>query len=369
LTDPVIIVGAGPAGSSCAWKLASSGVECVLVDGSVFPRNKVCGGAIGSKGASLLIGSGMLSLAEFETLVDCRHLTMACYWQYDLLRSFASAGPSIALVDRRSFDNALLEKAASAGADVITGDRVRIVENGIVETASGRRLRYGSLVGADGAASTVRRQVFGRPRRRQGLGLEVFIPGHVRGQGTVSCIEIHFGLIPYGYGWIFPRKNDFCIGLGSIDGRVDSSTVAEKLKEFILRYAGGDHAELSGAVIPSLSLHPALGKGRIYLAGDAAGLIDHVSGEGIGYAIESGLLVAEGIASGNRRKMQRKASAGCAGRVRQSIHCRHLLYSPICRSRAMRSLRDKEKFFAGYWKLVSGEISYGEMMKGFLLDR
>ena len=67
--------------------------------------------------------------------------------------------------------------------------------------------------------------------------------------------------------------------------------------------------------------------------------------------------------------MQRKASAGCAGRVRQSIRCRHLLYSPICRSRAMRGLRDKEKFFSGYWKLVSGEISYGEMMKGFLLDR
>jgi flavin-dependent dehydrogenase len=311
----------------------------------------------------------MLSVAEFEALVNCRHLTMACYWQYDLLRSFASRGPSIAVIDRRSFDNALLEKAASAGADVITGDRVRIVENGVAETASGRRLHYSSLVGADGAVSTVRSHVFGRLRRRQGFGLEVFIPGHVCGQGAVPGIEIHFGLIPYGYGWIFPRKNDFCIGLGSIDGRTAASTIAEKLREFILRYAGGDHAELRGGVIPSLSLYPALGKGRVYLAGDAAGLVDHVSGEGIGYAIESGLLVAEGIASGNRRRMQRKASAGCVSRVRQSIHCRHLLYSPICRPRAMRSLRDKKKFFAGYWKLVSGEISYGEMIRGFLLDR
>jgi flavin-dependent dehydrogenase len=310
----------------------------------------------------------MLPGDEFESMVLREHYSMACYWKYDLLRSYTSGGPPISIVDRTVFDNALLEKAASAGADVITGDRLEDVEESHVRTRSGRRLPFDALVGADGAVSTVRRKVFGSPGKPPGLGLQAIVTGRIASVEENPLLQIHFGLVPYGYGWVFPRGEDCCIGIGAMTGRLTAPEMAEAFREFLMRFAGGDQPPLQGAVIPSLSLHATLGRGNVYLAGDAAGLVDQISGEGIGHAVESGLLVAEAILSGDRREMERRASDGCAGSVRQSVRYRHLLYSRACQGRAMRSLRRKEKFFREYWNLVSGRIGYDGMMKRFLRD-
>jgi geranylgeranyl reductase family protein len=368
MASPVLVAGAGPAGSVCAWKLATEGTPCVLVDGAVFPRKKVCGGAIGSRTVETLTATGMLSSGEMDSMVLARHRSMACYWKYDLLRSYSSEGPPVSIVERSVFDNALLEKAASAGADVLTGDRVEAVEEGLVRTRSGRSLPFRALVGADGAVSAVRRKVFGRPDRPQGLGLQSIVTGRLASVEEDPLLQIHFGLVPYGYGWVFPRGDDCCVGIGTVTGRLKARDLAEAFGEFIMRLAGGDRPPMEAAVIPSLSLHPTLGRGNVYLAGDAAGLVDQISGEGIGHAVESGLLVADAILSGNRSDMERRAASGCVGEVRLSARYRHLLYSRACQGRAMRSLRRKEKFFREYWNLVSGSVGYEGMMKRFLSD-
>ena len=364
----VLVVGAGPAGSTCAWKLASSGCGCTLVDGSTFPRGKVCGGATGARTRDLLSGEGMLTGAEFDRLAVRTHNVMSAYWKHDLLRTYRSPGPPVAILDRKSFDAALVDRAASAGAELVAGDRVVEVREGIALTRSGRRFTWDMLVGADGAVSTVRRSMFGRPRRRPGLGLQVTVPLPPGGDDGERGIRIHFGLVPYGYGWVFPRVSDCCIGMGALDHGLPASRLAESFAEFLLRLLGGDHPPPEGAVIPSLALHPSLGKGRVYLAGDAAGLSDQISGEGIAGAVESGFLVADSILSGDRKSMERKAAAGCVARVRLSSRYRHLLYSPLCQGHAMRRLRQKEKFFREFWNLVSGSTGYRGMMKRFLRD-
>jgi geranylgeranyl reductase family protein len=368
MNSPVIVAGAGPAGSVCAWKLADSGVDCVILDGCTFPRNKVCGGALGLRVVEALTGCGMLTGTEFDDLILVRHYSMACFWKHEFLRSYSSDGPPISIVDRTRFDNALLEKAASAGAHVITGDRLEEVEKGIIRTRSGSRLDYSVLVGADGAMSTVRRKVFGRLGKRPGIGLQAIVTGRIMATSDDPQLQIHFGLIPYGYGWVFPRKDDCCIGLGAIGGRSTAADVTEAFREFLMRLAGGDQPRIEGAAIPSHALHPSLGRGNVYLAGDAAGLVDQISGEGIGNAVESGLLVAEAILSGDRKEMVRKACSGCVGSVRLSSRYRHLLYSSFCQARAMRGLRSKNKFIREYWNLVSGSVGYNDMMKRFLRD-
>lgn len=365
---PVVVIGAGPAGSVCAWKLAESGTDCVILDGCTFPRHKVCGGVLGYRTVDLLTGCGVVSGSEFDDLVLARHYSMTCFWKHELLRSYSSDGPPISIVDRSLLDNALLEKAASAGAVVITGDRLEEVEEGSIRTRSGRKLGYSALVGADGAVSTVRRKVFGRIGKRPGIGLQAIVAGRIRTTCDDQRLQIHFGLLPYGYGWVFPRKDDCCIGVGAMGGRVHAADVAEVFRELLMRFAGGDQPRMEGAVIPSLALHPSLGRGNVYLAGDAAGLVDQISGAGVGHAVESGLLVAEAILSGDRKEMIRKASRGCVGAVRLSTRYRHLLYSRMCQTRAMRGLREKEKFFREYWNLVSGRVGYNGMMKRFLRD-
>ena len=127
-----------------------------------------------------------------------------------------------------------------------------------------------------------------------------------------------------------------------------------------------DKYQLHGAPIPSRELDRDLGKGNIYLAGDAAGLVDHVSGEGIGHAVESGFMVADCIRSGGDRGTFLNRKNCCISIVRQSIFYRHLLFSPFTHGTAMMGLRDNEEYAQGYWNIISGKESYNEMFRRLL---
>jgi menaquinone-9 beta-reductase len=362
----VVVVGGGPAGAVCAWRLAGAGVRTVLVDRSRFPRRKACGGALGGSGAKLLESSGMLAPSSLSALAICEHFSMQCFWKLNPLRTFASSGPPITLVDRGSFDAALVDRARDAGAEIIEGDGFFGLGSGTLCLRSGRELAFGSLVGADGADSSVARSAFRRRLRRQGFGLEFFLPAPA---GLPHILQIHFGLEPYGYGWVFPSGPDVCVGLGRCDGRTAPAALLSGLMRFVESLGLGrpDPSGLRAAPLPSGRPSASLGAGDVYLAGDAAGLVDRVSGEGLCLAIESGLLVADSISGGwSRDRLRRAASAGCAGRVRDSALARHLLHFPVLRSMAMRRLARKDKFYEGYWKLVSGETGYRGMLREFL---
>jgi geranylgeranyl reductase family protein len=360
------VIGAGPAGSVCAWELARSGVDTVLVDRSRFPRDKTCGGAVGGGAATLLTACGILDSSALDDLVIRDHYSMQCFWRLEPLRIYTSAGPPIRLVDRGAFDAALLERARDAGVEVVEGDPFAVLERGSIRLRSGSRLGFRKIVGADGAHSAVARSALGCGPARRGFGLEFFLPA--RG-GLDDRLQIHFGLEPYGYGWVFPRGEDVCVGLGRCDRYARPSKLLESLLRFIdmLGFPKPDLAGLKAASLPAGRPSDSLGSGDVYLAGDAAGLVDRVSGEGIALAVESGLLVAGAISRGwPRERLREAASAGCTGRVRDSALARHLLYMPVLRRMAMRRLSAKDKFYEGFWKLVSGETGYRGMLRGFL---
>lgn len=359
---PVLVIGGGPAGSSCAWKLTSAGVRCLLIDKAEFPRDKVCGGALSSRAAELLINSGLISTAELDGLTEKTHRTLTLWNRDELLSSYTSDNHPVRIISRMGFDNFLLEKAASSGAEVITGETAVTIDSSSVRTSSGRSIRYSFLVGADGCSSSVRRTYFGRFGRKTGIGLEYILPLSEVNEIT-DGLHIHFRYLSYGYLWAFPGREKICIGAGVVGSKASPPDVASALKEF-LEARGisiGNHA-MKAALIPSLSLHKSMGAGKIYLAGDAAGLVDQVSGEGIGHAIESGFLIADAIISGGDRKtMLTKANEGCLGTVRQSEFYRHLLFSRLTGRLAMRKLKESETFARAYWNLISGSQSYNDM--------
>ena len=361
---PVLVVGGGPAGSSCAWKLASSGVRCLLVDKADFPRDKVCGGALSSRAAELLTDSGMISTAELDRLTEKTHRTLLLWNRDELLRKYTSDSCPVRIISRMEFDNFLLEKAASSGAEVITDETAVSIDSSSVKTSSGRSIRYSFLVGADGCNSFVRKTSFGRSGRKTGIGLEYLLPLSEVNDIT-DGLHIHFGYLPYGYAWVFPGRENICIGAGVVGSKASPQDVKSALMEFLdTREISVRNHTMKAASIPSLSLHRSMGAGQVYLAGDAAGLVDQVSGEGLGHAIESGFLVAEAIISGGDRKtMLIRANEGCLGTVRQSEFYRHLLFSRLTDKLAMRKLRESEAFARGYWNLISGNQSYNDMFQ------
>lgn len=363
---PVIaVVGGGPAGASCAWRLAGEGGSVVLLDRSSFPRSKVCAGALGHRGAELLIRKGLMTVDELESQTLSTHLTMSCWFRYRHLRTHTAQGPPVRLVDRSSFDHLLLARAREAGADVLEGEVVEEVTNGRLRTSGGRCMPWDFLVGADGAGSLVAERLKGRRRRgRCGLGVQARLASD---GGRAHGLQVHFGLVPWGYGWVFPAGNGILVGLGGSGRGFRSRGIGGRMPR-LLQHAGGRGDEpLRGAPLPSGPASRSLGRGRIYLAGDAAGLADRISGEGIVHALESGLLVAEAILRGwSRRSLAIRARQGCAGLVAQSRIFAGLLYHRSLQPRAMRRLRDDAKFFRGYWDLVAGRTDYWRMMLRFL---
>lgn len=360
---PFLVIGAGPAGSVCAWRLASEGLQVLLADRSCFPREKLCGGALSARGARLLTENGMLLPAEIDDLVVAEHSSFSCYDALEHLVTFRGGTPGIRLLDRTGFDSFLCRRAVEAGAVLLEGRCFRgFDEDGGAVLSGGEIIRFNRMVGADGACSTVRRRAYGKPRGRHGLCLETHVPLSpcVLEKFHAAGLQIHFGLIPYGYGWVFPRRDDVCIGVGSLGSRRRPKELAKAAAGLISHLGLGFGRPMRGALLPPCSGGVFAGRGRVLLAGDAAGLCDRVSGEGISHALESGFLAAEALMAGADSWDGR---AWCVRQVRDSGRYRHLLYGRPFHALAMRKLSESDRFMRAYWKIAAGESRYPDLFQ------
>ena len=356
---PILIVGSGPAGSSCAWRLAVQGVPCILADRSTFPRAKVCGGALSGRAADLLVHTGMLSSLEVEDLTVQCHSTMTISSDFIRLGTFTEGKPLIRLVDRAGFDGFLRRRAIEEGAIPLT-DNFLGVAHGRAIFKSGKQVEFSRLVGADGAASRVRRGIKGVSFRRPCPAYSAVVP--------LSCgamapflekgLQIFFFRDFTGYGWVFPRKEDVVTGIGSFGGKAKT---AEKLMSRLMVHTGlGNSHCFRGAMLPAGNQSVATGRGEVLLVGDAAGLCDRVSGEGISNAVESGFAAAEAIV--NDRETWGMGT-NCIKIVRQSMKYRRLLYGKPFRAMAIRALSGSDRWYRKYWNIVSGKDGYTSLLR------
>lgn len=360
---PFLVIGAGPAGSACAWRLASEGLPVVLADRCRFPREKLCGGALSDYGARLLSEKGMLCPAEVEDLVVARHSSFSCFDSLKLLGTLQGGTPEMRLLDRTGFDSFLSRRAAEAGAVLLEGRCFKgFGDDCSAVFSNGEVIRFNRLVGADGACSSVRRRAYGSPRGRHGLCLETFVPlppGFIE-RLLPAGLQIHFGLLPYGYGWVFPRRDDVCIGVGSLGSGRMAREVARASAGLVAHIGLGYARPMRGALVPPCDGGVLAGRGRVLLAGDAAGLCDRVSGEGISHALESGFLAAEALIAG---APSWDTGARCVRQVKDSGRYRHLLYGRPFRRLAMRKLRENDRFMRTYWSIAAGESQYPDLFQ------
>jgi geranylgeranyl reductase family protein len=287
------VVGAGPAGSTVARKLAERGVRVVLIDKACFPRRKTCAGGV-SPAASLHLPFGL----EAVPGAPVQRAILSASGRRRVVSAVGS--PLGWVVDRKDLDHALLRAAEGAGARLVEGLRVRRVtaSEGWTIEGEGTKIRARFLVGADGVAGVVARSV-GRRARALAAAIEATLT--VSGDAWEelrNTVRFEFGGVDSGYAWVFARPGDLSVGVystrpvsgkglrQSLDAFLSSDPVLRRARPEEVRCwwvprGGGRHEDL----------HFVNG----LLVGDAAGLADPLTGEGIGPALESAGLASDAL--------------------------------------------------------------------------
>ncbi len=291
-----IVVGLGPAGSAAAYTLASRGLDVIAFDKETFPRYKSCGGCISTKIERIL---------DFDISRVYEDTVYGATFTYKSGRTtdIMSDRPVGHNVMRDRFDALLVSKAGEAGSKIVEGCRItELRDEGshvVAKCGTGQTYRARFLVGADGSSGLVGREVFGLNPRECAVSVTAEIPYRKEELNVSGRLFIDFGSIPFGYGWIFPKKNFLSVGMAG-----DAAKVGGRVKDYFNAFVSSHEVlkglkikEKIGWTVPIFynGAAPSV-KGRVILAGDTGHLVDPFIGEGIYYAIRTGEAAANTVA-------------------------------------------------------------------------
>lgn len=282
----VIIVGAGPSGCAAAFDLAQENLDVLLLDRRRFPRVKPCGGALTARA----IGRLRFSI---EPVVRSVINEFAASRELTQHARFSGPAPVSVLTVRQELDDFVLRRTLQAGARFTRIGRITEIletDKRVTVATGSERFTARFLIGADGANSTVRR-LTGQSLQRFGFAIE----GHVAASTTDNgCVWYDFGVVPRGYGRIFPKGDHFQVGIYTYDARFRLSK--QQLLWYVQRtLQRSDVFQIVGAPLGMGGWNGEPRRGRVFLVGDAAGLCEPLLGEGLHNAIQSGQIAAKAI--------------------------------------------------------------------------
>jgi len=299
----VVIIGSGPAGSIAAKKICDEGHSVTLYEKERIPRHKHCAGYVSPKSVK------MLDMAD----IDCSEVInqsitgykIKCMHEYFDLRPEKSDIIS-GNVYREEFDTYLTDCARQSGANVVDSSRVTSIEKTddgtySVVTPNGSE-KCDIVIGADGVNSFTRRHLgIEYDKKKIGVSLETEISVDQEVFDYYDNMNFYdMGSFNCGYSWVFPKIKGGTVNVGvcvwAVEAKKMKSTLVDLLHSFLdsLDWYKDQEINPNGHLIPFMGTVKKLGEGNIILIGDAAGFVG-VGGEGIPYALESGLHAAESV--------------------------------------------------------------------------
>ena len=286
----VLIVGGGPAGSSCAHRLVESGLDVVVLDQARFPRDKTCGGWI-TPVVLQLLGIDRVEYAKTKVLQPITGFRVSCLGRSAVRIPFGSV---VSYGIRRfEFDDYLLKRS---GAHVCEATRVNHIQRESHEWVVNGSFSAPMLVGAGGHFCPVARML-GAQVAAEPAVLAQEAEWRFRSPGDPAEPELLFFPDRRGYAWRLQKQDFVNVGLG----RLGPGSLAPYRREFVdwLRAQGVPHCQPPAwhghAYLTADASRRTVCDDGVLLVGDAAGLADPRSGEGIRQAVESGLMAAECI--------------------------------------------------------------------------
>ena len=339
----VVIVGAGPAGAAAAIELARSGVDALLVDKAQFPRDKCCGDGLTTLALRLLDDLGLdPAMVESWTDVDDVYIRAPNGRVLELPLP-RDRGRFAAIASRADLDAALVQRARAEGATVTEGSKVVDVvpQPGHIRVAfdDGRSIAASHVIAADGMWSPVRKMLhLDQPGYR---GEWHAFRQYRRASGPEArklWVWFEPDLLP-GYAWSFPLTGQTVnVGFGVVRGdELSGKKMASLWRDLLNRPhiaevlgdnepEGPHRAWPIPANIPDVSL---VGP-RTMFVGDAARATDPMSGEGIGQALETGILAARAIVE-HRGEAPHNASAAYEAATRKALVADHRMAAGLSR--------------------------------------
>jgi geranylgeranyl reductase family protein len=371
----IAIVGAGPAGAMAAVRLARAGAAVSLFDPS-HPREKPCGG--GLTGRALALVNDVIDLRTLPAVV----VTSATVEgperaaRVALIDRGVTSDSSLIVLSRAVFDRALADAAVASGAHLIPEKAIDVSgHHGRMIVRTARRAHDADFVlGADGANSIVRKKL-ARPFGRAELSVAAGVFVH---DATASTIALKTTCEQPGYLWSFPRPDHLAVGVcAAATHRATSGDLRTQTAAWIAQHGLDSRTRLTPYAwpIPSIGFQHRddvmLGGDGWMLLGDAAGLVDPLTREGIYFALVSGQWAADALAAGPQ------PAARYANRVLHDVHpelaraarLSRLFFTPAFSSLFVRALDRSEAIREVFVDLVSGIQPYRGLRRRLLVTR
>ncbi|MGE5396860.1 MAG: geranylgeranyl reductase family protein [Chitinophagales bacterium] len=363
-----IIVGGGPAGAYLAYLMAREKLKVVVIEKEVMPRYKACGGGLTPK---------VLDELPFEINDVIEDTIFSFGLRHRLSQEIRVTfdHPITYMVSRERFDHLLVEKARQAGAEVVEGiavQTVNILDDQVVVAGSNREWLGKIVVGADGARSRVAVALDLGSHKTPGVAVEIELPVSTEVlQWYHGRITVDYGLVPHGYAWIFPKSDHLSIGAGTL--KPGGVNLKNLLDRFVQHEGLGEipnNVPVRGWIVPAVGSIKRLSRNRALLLGDAAGLVDAFTGEGIYPAIRSASLAAKVIIEEIRhgkfdfRRYDSMVIKELGQELNNGLRTTNLFYPA---SRLIHQILQKRKDLVyDLARLISGSITYAEFYKSCL---
>lgn len=360
-----IVAGAGPAGSTASRLLAERGANVLLLDRKKFPRDKPCGGGVTLRAASVP-GIDLSPVVE-QTVYGAR-FSLRMGPSFD--RRFGK--PLTYMTQRRRLDAYLAERAAEAGTDFHDGEAVREVELNGSDAVTVRTSHGGYttrvLIGADGANGIIGRATGLRPYAEEAVAFEGNV---VANNGLLDewreTVGMDLGGTAGGYGWVFPKGDHLNVGVGS--WKYAGFTLRPKLARLARRYGFDPESvdNLRGHHLPVRKAGTPIARGHVAVVGDAAGLVDPLSGEGIHMAFASGRIASESALallrgeSGDMLSYQRSVDRDLQPELNVSRQLQELFqFAP---PPYVALMRRSDLFWRFFCYLIRGDLTYLDFIR------